>query len=118
MKLRTTVAAVGLAGALALGGAAPALAQEAPPDLPPRACAAARDTLQDLKALNRRVNREVRRLEAAIARAEAAGREGLAARLQAQLDRIEARQDGIQARIEALRARLADRCTPDTAPAS
>lgn len=119
MKLRTTIGAIGLAGAIALGGgAAPALAQETPPDLPPRACAAARDTLQDLRALNRRVNRELHRLEVAVQAATDAGRTDLAARLQARHDELAARQDRIQARVEALRERIADRCTPDEVPAS
>ncbi len=119
MKLRTTIGAIGLAGAIALGGGAtPALAATTPPDLPPRACAAARDTLQDLRVLNRRANRSLAALEAAIARATDAGRTQLAARLQARHDELAARQDRIQDRIAALRERIADRCTPAEVPAT
>ncbi len=118
MKLRTTIGAFALAGAMTVGAAAPALAEDPPPDLPPRACAALRETLQDLRIANRHLNREIHRLEVAVARATDNGNTEAAARLQARLDAIEARQDRVVDRVTAIRDRLADRCTPDEVPAT
>jgi hypothetical protein len=112
MNLRTTISALAVAGALTVGAAAPALA-EAPAEQPSRACVAARHAYQDLKALNRQVNRELRRLEVAIHRAEANGHPDVAARLQARHDALAARQDRIQDRVAAARERVEERCGRD-----
>jgi hypothetical protein len=112
MKLSTTLGALAVAGALTLGTAAPALAAE-PADPPSRACVAARHTYQDLRALNRRVTRELHRLEAAIERAEANGHDAAAHRLQVRHDALAQRQDGIQARVAAARQRVEARCATD-----
>jgi len=117
MKLRSTLGAFAVAGALTLGAAAPAVA-ETPADPPSRACVAAHHVLNDLRALNRHVNRELRRLQAAIDRAEADGHPDLAARLQARHDALSARQDRIQDKVEAARERVREHCAPDDAPAT
>ena len=115
MKLRSTLGALAVAGALTVGAATPAVA-EPPADPPSRACVAARHALHELRLVNRHVNREIRRIEAAIARATDAGNTDLAARLQAQLDRLEARQDQVQARVATIRDRVQDRCGPVEEP--
>ena len=115
MKLRSTLGAFAVAGALTVGVAGPALAEPAT-DPPSRACVAARHALQELRILNRHVNREIRRIETAVDRATDAGNTDLAARLQDWLDRLEARQDDIQARVAAIRDRIEDRCGPAVGP--
>ncbi len=115
MKLRSTLGAFAVAGALTVGAAAPALA-EPPADPPSRACVAARHALHELRVVNRHVNREIRRIEAAIERATDAGNTDLAARLQAQRDRLETRQDNVQARFATIRDRVEDRCAPADGP--
>lgn len=117
MKLRSTLGALTLVGALTLGAAAPALASE-PADPPSRACVAARHALHDLRVVNRHVNREIHRLEVAIQRATDQGHPRLAAELQERLDRLEARQDRVQARVATLRERVADHCAPADGPTS
>jgi hypothetical protein len=112
MKLRSTIGALAVAGALTLGVAAPAVAEE-PTDPPSRACVAAHHVLHDLKVLNRHVNRELRRLERAIERAEANDHPDLAARLQARHDALAARQDRIQAKVQAAAERVRERCGAD-----
>ena len=109
MKLRSTLGAFAVAGALTVGVAGPALAEPAT-DPPSRACVAARHALHELRILNRHVNREIRRIETAVDRATDAGNTDLAARLQDRLDRLEARQDDVQARVAAIRDRVEDRC--------
>jgi hypothetical protein len=111
MKLSTTLGAVAVAGALTLGAAAPALAEA--PAAPSRACVAARHTYQDLRALDRRVTRELRRLQVAIDRAEAQGHDAAAHRLQVRHDALADRQDGIQARVAAARERVQQRCSTE-----
>jgi hypothetical protein len=110
MKLRTTIGALAVAGALTVGAAAPALAEEPPADPPSRACIAARHAYQDLRALNRRVSREVRHLQAAADRAEANGHPQAAARLQARHDALLERQERIQDRVATARERVQERC--------
>ena len=117
MKLRSTLGAFVVAGALTVGAAAPALA-DPPADPPPRACAVARHALHELRILNRHLNRETRRLETAIQRATDAGNADLAARLQTGLDRLEARQDRVEARMAAIRDRVLDHCTALDEPAA
>jgi hypothetical protein len=117
MKLRSTLGALTVAGALTLGAAAPALASE-PADPPSRACVAARHALADLRVVNRHVNREIHRLEVAIQRATDQSHPGLAAELQERLDRLEARQDRVQARVATLRERITDHCAPADEPTS
>ena len=111
MKLRSSIGALAVAGALTFGMAAPAVAAETA-DPPSRACVAARHALHDLRVANRRINRELHRLEVAIQRATDAGHADLAARLQARHDRLSARQDNVQARVQTAAERVRARCAP------
>lgn len=118
MKLRSTIGALAVAGALTVGAAGPALAEDPPADPPSRACVAARHALRELRVLNRHVNHEIHRIEAAITRAQDADRDDLAARLQTRLDRLVARQDRVQAQVDAVRDRIQAQCAPAEEPAA
>jgi peptidoglycan hydrolase CwlO-like protein len=110
MRRHTLIAAVAVAGALVVSGAA--LAGTTPPPEPTQACQRAQERLDDLEARAAELTTDIDQLEAQLASGDLTAKQEKKARQR--LANLQERLGNVQERIDKAEARVATRCGEPT----
>jgi len=119
MNLKKAVAGSVLTAGLLLGGTTTAFAAD-PPVKPPASaqCKAAAHTLNELRALDRRLREDYRHLVRVRDAAAKAGKDDLVKRIDARLVKMRATHAKVVAKIKEAAAKVREECAPSSSSAA